>query len=785
MNKKSKYIGIFLSLFMLISYLLPANLKPVYAEEGQSQYVTIIDIAQSQSGIQKDDIFSININYGVTDSRVEITNARVSGAGIEYINAPEISWSNNHAHITVNGLKYNGGSKSILVELEYTLNHEELTSPITGSVHKQIDLVAKTSEEIKDAIAIEGTKKIRVKAGKSQNAEFKVKNVSTNTINRVKIKPSMQEEISGIDIKNKDYIEITAVQPKEVRTIQFVVGVEEGVKAGSYKMNVEIAGTNYPMELIVDSNIMPPSLEVSLDSNRVFKAGIVESMMVKIQNVGDISAKNIRFEISNSSDIAVANGSSVRFIEEIKAGVSQSIPVSIKISSNTDLSMIPVKIDLKYLDEEGSERTESQYIYLNTSSGQASSEVVISNVIGPSGIYSVDQNFTVKFHVSSKTGAENIKVSVKGDEGIVPKSQNLFVIDKLSPGTSKQFTVTMAATLAASTNTHPIEISVDYGKGEGKNTINQYTSVNISNPESEKDEEGKAIKKGMPKVIVGTYSVNPVVVQAGQEFDLEIGFLNTNSTKSVHNFKANLTVKDVGENDSGNVFTPVGASNTFYIADLMPRQTEVKKIRLYTIPSASPRTYQIIIDMQYEDDKGTEITATESIGIPVEQVTKLEIADVVIDSPRVGMAAYMNAPIYNTGKTDITNIKVSIEGEGFTVQDGKIFIGRLEKGETTDYSPTIIPEAAGLLEGKIIIEYEDTTGKINTYIKEFSVEVAEAMEYMPEDMGMEQPIEEEQKSIVVPLIIGSVLLIVVIVVVIIVLKRKKAKKEKMMMDEDF
>ncbi len=767
---------------MLISYLLPSNINCVYAEEGRSEYISIIGLEQSQTGIQKDDTFDLKIKYGITDSRVEITGARVSGSGIEYVNAAETSWTDHHTHVSINGLKYNGGSKSILVELEYVFNGKE--GATTSSVYKEMEIVAKSSEEIKDAIAIEGSNKVKVKAGKSQNAEFKIKNVSTNKINRVKIQLAMQENVPGIEIKNKNYIEITGVQPKEVRTVQFAVAVEEGVKAGSYKVNAEIAGTDYPIELIVDSNIMPPSLEVALDTNRVFKAGIVESIMVKIQNVGDISAKNIRFEISNSPDVAVANGSSVRFVEEIKPGVSQSIPVSIKIASNTELSMVPIKIDLKYLDEEGNEKTENQYIYLNTSSGSASSEVIISNVIGASGIYSVDQNFTIKFNVSSKTGAENIKISVKGDEGIVPKSQNLFIIENLSPGQSKQFTVTMAATVAASTNTHPIEISVDYGKGDQKNTISQYTSVNISNVENEKDEDGKTIKKGMPKVIVGTYSVNPVVVKAGQEFDLEIGFLNTNNTKSVHNFKANLTVKDIGENDSGNVFTPVGASNTFYISDLSPRQTEVKKIRLYTIPSASPRTYQITIDMQYEDEKGAEITATESIGIPVEQVTKLEIADVVIDSPMVGMAAYVNVPIYNTGKTDISNIKIHIEGEGFSVQDDKVFIGRLEKGETGDYSPTIIPEVPGLLEGKIIIEYEETTGQINTYVKDFSVEVAEGAPQMPDDMGSEQPIEEEKKGIGVPLILGSVILIIAIIIVIVILKKKKAKKEKMMLDED-
>ena len=784
MNKRSKYIGIILSLIMLISYLLPININTVYADETDSYYLVIVGIEQSQISIQKDDVFSLKIKYGVTDSRVQITSARISGSGIEYINAPEMSWSDHETYISISGLKYNGGSKTISIDLGYELKEKDGKIITTGTVSREMELVGKSSEELKDAIVIEGSKKIRVKAGKSQNAEFKIKNVSPTKINRVKIKLSLSEDVSGIEIKNKDYIEITGVDSKEVRGVQFTVGVEEGVKAGIYKMNAEIAGKNYPMELIVDSNIMPPALEVSLDTNRIFKPGTIESIMVKIHNVGDISAKNIRFEISNSPEIAVANGSSVRFIEEIKSGASQSIPVSIKIASNTGQNMVPVKIDLKYLDDEGSEKTESQYIYLSTTSGQDSSEVVISNVVGPSGIYSVDQNFTVKFNVSSKTGAENLKVSIKGDEGIVPKSQNLFVIDKLNPGESKQFAVTMAATSAASTNTHPIEIAVEYGRGDGKNTINQYTSVNISNPD-EKDEEGNTIKRGVPKVIVGTYSVNPVVVKAGQEFDLEIGFLNTSKTKGVHNFKANLTVKDVGENDTGSVFTPVGASNTFYISDLNPQQTEVKKIRLYTIPSANPKTYQITIEMQYEDDKGTEITATETIGIPVEQVTKLEIGDIVYESgAMVGMAVNINTSIYNTGKTDITNIKIHMEGEGFTVQDGKAFIGILEKGAEEGYSATLIPEIPGALEGKIIIEYEDATGQINTYIKEIQLEVTEAMPEMPEDMGIEPPVEEEKKSIVLPLVIVSVLVIIAVAVVIIIRKKKKAKKEKMMFDED-
>ncbi len=49
--------------------------------------------------------------------------------------------------------------------------------------------------------------------------------------------------------------------------------------------------------------------------------------------------------------------------------------------------------------------------------------------------------------------------------------------------------------------------------------------------------------------------------------------------------------------------------------------------RAKTIPSADPKTYEISMVMEYEDADGNEITATEYLGIPVEQTTKLEVAD--------------------------------------------------------------------------------------------------------------------------------------------------------------
>ncbi|MEG2198189.1 MAG: hypothetical protein RRY26_12180, partial [Cellulosilyticaceae bacterium] len=391
-----------------------------------------------------------------------------------------------------------------------------------------------------------------------------------------------------------------------------------------------------------------------------------------------------------------------------------------------------------------------------------------------------------KFTVSGKGNIKNVKISVNGDEGIIPKSKNLFIIPEVKAGEKKQYTVTMSATDKAANSTHPIEIKAEYKIGSEDISFSQYATVNINNPEKEKDEDEKL--KGTPKVIIGEYNSQPVVVKAGEQFDLHLGFLNTNKTKSVHNLKANLTIREEGEKNTGTVFTPVGGSNTFFISDMQPGETVGKDIKLYTIPSAVPKTYEISIEMEYEDAEGNPIKATENIGIPVEQVTSIEIAEVKVETVQVGMESYITAPIYNTGKTDISNVKIKMEGEGFDVQDGTKFIGNFAKGASETYEPIITPTQPGVLLGTIVIDYEDVTGEPQNLRHEFEITVME-MEVIP-DMGMNPDMEimpdmEAEKPSKLPTIVGVIIGIAIAAGITgIVLKRRKAKKDEFDIDED-
>ncbi len=82
------------------------------------------------------------------------------------------------------------------------------------------------------------------------------------------------------------------------------------------------------------------------------------------------------------------------------------------------------------------------------------------------------------------------------------------------------------------------------------------------------------MRKSKPKIIVSDYVCDPIIVMAGNEFDLTMTLMNSHKYKSVHNIKMFLTMAEETTSDTaktGNIFTPVDSSNTFYFDDIVPK----------------------------------------------------------------------------------------------------------------------------------------------------------------------------------------------------------------------
>lgn len=803
MKKQNKWKCWILSFMMVMFYCLPMN--KIQANEvdkniGMNLVMKVGDIKQNSDKLQPGDNFSVDTSVNVSgysnesSSKLYFSKATVSGAVTSNSNpylechTSEEVLGDGVYEFTISGLVYSGQGDSISVSIQVDSNGGDSEQVFYGS-SDTYKLSVYEQSDLSDTLVIEKQDNIIAKTDQTQTIEVKMTNKGNFTVNQAEATLSLNSKVEGLTIKN-DTSKVTNIKSKEVKTAKFSIAVDKETKAGVYPATVTVFGNSYSINIQVDSNVVPSALEISVGDKSVYTPGVEKTATFIIKNVGDRDAKNIRLELVNTENVAVIENSNVKRMNLLKAKSSETITMKVRISSHYKGDSVAIPIKFNYLSSTGEAAEDTQYVYLYTNNTTAASEVVISNVISPTNTFGVDENFTVKFNVSAKSAAESIQISVEGDEGIVPKSQNLFFVNKLAGGESKQYSVSFAATRAAVSSSHPIKITVTYGTGETPTTINQYGSVNITNPQKDKEEDKEdETLKGKPKVIIGEYEINPTIVQAGDEFALTMGFQNTSSKHSVHNLKANiLPVTQEKAEDTGNVFTPIDGSNTIYIADLATGEMVTKVLNMYTIPSATAKTYQITVEMAYEDEEGNEITATETLGIPVEQVTKIEVGDVYVDMGQVGMESAFSVTFYNRGRTNINNMMVYLKGKGFDVQENKTFIGTFEIGESEIYEPTIIPNQAGNLAGTLVVEYEDPSGKAQTIEHEFEFQVDEMM---MDDMGdmdmdpgmMEEEIDKEENHL--PLYIGiGVGIMVALVILVVVLKKRKAKKEARLLDEE-
>ena len=780
MKGKNRVMGLLMAGIIAASCTYPTGGLLFAQEQGNTAAISISGKPVTKE-LEKGDKFNLFIDV-YTESSVDklresmqyieldgSTSNSVDVKGVQIIDNQDIGAKT----IVVMDLVYNGSGNTVDIEIGFKDG---------GNVVKGSNTLENATAAISAGEGLTLSQSvINVVAGEMQQITLTVKNDSKAYVESGKMKLKMKDTTSakGIALKKKE-ISLLAMNKGEQKDYYVTLDVDKDVTRGIHDMAVEIEGKEHIVKLKVDSNFMPPALEVNVTNTTAFETNVAKAIQVNIKNVGHVAAKNVKLEIVPNEKVFVADGSNVRYVENIESGKVQTVPVSL-IVNDTSTYNLPVEMKLSYIDDLGETQTSSQFIYLSTKGSVAQKELEITTTAEPTGLKKIGEEFNIGFKVTTPDEAKNVKISVKSSEGIVSKSKSIFIEPKLTKGQTKSYNVTFVATQPVTTGTYPIEIVAEYSLNGQEVAIKQYATVSVENEEAE---EGEGKGKSKPKVIVGTYSSNPVVVKAGEEFDLEIGFLNTNKSKTVNNLKANLTVKEQGENDTGSVFTPVNASNTFFIDTLAPGQMEVKNIRLYTIPSAKPKTYEITLEMEYEDENGEAITATEHFGIPVEQVTKLEVAEVQVEYAELGMPAEMTANIYNTGKTSISNIRISTTGEGFEVQDNTLIIGALEKGSSKTYMPTIIPNQSGTLTGQIQIEYEDVTGKMQSLTHDFQVEVMESAPPM-EEVPMEEVPMEEEKPAKWPILLGVAVGIGIAAgITAFIMKKRKDKLAEMDIDED-
>jgi len=536
-----------------------------------------------------------------------------------------------------------------------------------------------------------------------------------------------------------------------------------------------------PLEAADNLSLEEPKLVIGRSNSMpVFKAGEEGNLIIPIQNSRDGEARNINVSLL-IDDVAKFPFELEKM--SLQTGMSSiggyrtesAIFFGIKVAKAAESKVYPIGVKIDYTSQNGNEGQSSGTIYVKIENEQKTPGLILAGIQMENEQIDSGESQTIELKIKNDghLTARDIDIKLAGftANGLrLDQPLDTFHLKEFKGQEFKYIPFKIYADPSMESGTYPLDLVMKYKDEFNKDYSKEeklYLTVEGSGP------EGKN-KKATPRLIINNYFYGGEYAVAGEVFSLSMSLLNTSQVKMLNNIKLSLSSEE-------NIFSPVKSSNSIFIDSIPAAGSITQSIELKPKVDAANKTYNITVDIEYEDEKGNKYTSKELIGIPVAQPVKLIFSD--IEAPPqlfAGTAVGISLDYYNTGRALIRNLIISTEGD-FQIQDGTVFLGNLEAGKSDYYDVTITPRKEGKLTGKVLFDYDDDTGRHYQGEKAFELEVMKAAP-PPTDIpppGMEEADAAKWKK---PVIIGAGILVVAISAVIL-RRRQLRKKEEVSLDE--
>lgn len=804
-NKKKKNNSYRALSMLLVAVMLVVAISPIAM--ASSTAITVEDFKSSDSSISKGDSFDLelelknNTDATINDIYLKVDSGSafsLDGRGSKEKVATSIA-ANATKKVKVK-LEYDGsGSEKFSFELLYgdKSTSDYIKLPIKEE-KKETDEDEDDEDDKAELVMGESPDKDTVEPGDSAKISITLENTGDLDAKDIKVTPVVSEG----DIEIDDYEEeIDKIRDGKDEEVSFKFDVDKKAKNGTYKIGFQVRyedkndkkytdnDTFYGYIKVEGSDEKPEILpdNISIQGNTL-KAGQPSLVFIDFQNVTEKTAEDVRIRLKGYTPdgIRLHKDAPLKELGDIGSGQKGSTGYVLMADEAMKSGTYELTAQIEYKDDRGEKYSVEEPVFI-TVEEQDYSQIGLkfTNVVYPKGTMGTNKNFSISFDVVNQgvMTAEDVDVKIKDSNGkMIYRSNPEFNFKEIPAGTKKSVKFDMMVPKNMDSNFYPLYAEITYDKGgETSKPISQPVGFYV-------DGEGSS-ENSIPKIIIKDYDLGgDNKILAGTETEVTLIFENTSSER-VKNVKVSLEAEE-------GVFTFVDMASSFYIDSIAAKGTASKTLTMKTKNDASVKSYKLTTKLQYENSKGVSydendkpFESEEFINIPVRQKFRLETGE--IELPRdamVGSSGDIYLDFYNMGKSKMFNLMVKVEGN-FTVSGSNTYVGDFEPGKEESFEAGITPDAEGTVEGKVIFEFEDAEGVINTKEVPFSYEAMPVPdmgemgegEFGEGDMGEFGEgegfpgMEEEQGSNNTLWIVLGVVAVVGVVGFVIYKKKKKAK----------
>ena len=578
-----------------------------------------------------------------------------------------------------------------------------------------------------------------------------------------------------LDAKDNFYIEsltnradVASVEPNQNAKLSFKLRAKDNRTSNevaltlSYDTYTQTQTIFLPLPDVPDP-LGPPVLKV--DSFTLTPAQQGQFLLrLAIVNEGESEAENISLSLDAGGKAFPLSGGNVRTIRELAPDAKAN--VEYLLSSQGELTAHPVNIAFDFFDENDTARKGSDRIFI-TSDLEPSIRLTGFNVrpAGEEGEFTLALNF--KNDGLSK--AHEITVRFTGNQASPLNRGAVLNMADIPAGGSANLSLLMQTKLEGETYTIPFEVTYRSQAGAEHQTTDTVVVT--------ADSIGIELEGILP-VLLDRHTLSKNNVSPGSEFTLNLHIRNI-SNEPTGIAKITLGEARVG-NTGGSIFSTADG-RTAFVAESIPANGEIiKQISLIADSEAQAMIYSLPVTIEYEDIDGKVSVLNTTVAIPVRHEGRLRVLTMdILPSAAVGEAVPVSIEFANTGRVNLDNMFISLEGD-FEKENATFFIPSFEHGTSDFFHATLFPDTEGTLTGKIVITYDDADANEVRLEHPFTIEVTPsipAVAGMPGRPGQGLPGNPEQASF--PWLYAGIAGIIVAAGVFFAVKRIKANKRAM------
>lgn len=216
------------------------------------------------------------------------------------------------------------------------------------------------------------------------------------------------------------------------------------------------------------------------------------------------------------------------------------------------------------------------------------------------------------------------------------------------------------------------------------------------------------------KLIINKVSTSADVIQPGEKFTLNFSLKN-NFDDSVENVVIKIAGIE-GKNALGG-FSPVGTTNEIYCNNLGSGDSEQASIDLISDPSLKPGTYNLVVDLKYNEKGGSTYDDNRIVGVAIANKANVMITSLSTnDGTQAGSNKKVSVNFVNAGVTSLKEVVLTVTANKNTYIK---YFGTVDADDENSFEQNLPID--GNVTGNVEISYKDDMNNTGKVTKDFSI----------------------------------------------------------------